>query len=112
MNLHQDNVIVITGAGRGLGRAYAERLASEGARVVIAEIDAGLAASIVPDRARLTLRWREGPPAWDALEKRLRGGSLLAGTTLQIVARSPGGVVDRKPRGLSAKCAGRSTDRT
>lgn len=32
-------VIIITGGGRGLGRAYAERLASEGARVAIAEID-------------------------------------------------------------------------
>lgn len=40
MNLHQNKVIIITGAGRGLGRAYAERLASEGARVAIAEIDA------------------------------------------------------------------------
>jgi NAD(P)-dependent dehydrogenase (short-subunit alcohol dehydrogenase family) len=32
-------VVVVTGAGRGLGRAYAQRLASEGAHVVIAEID-------------------------------------------------------------------------
>jgi len=32
-------VVVVTGAGRGLGRAFAERLASEGARIVIAEID-------------------------------------------------------------------------
>jgi NAD(P)-dependent dehydrogenase (short-subunit alcohol dehydrogenase family) len=34
--------IVITGAGRGLGFAFAERLAREGASVVIAEIDKGL----------------------------------------------------------------------
>src|SRR2546426_1987830 len=39
MKRHQDKVIVVTGAGRGLGRAYAQRLADEGARVVIAEID-------------------------------------------------------------------------
>jgi NAD(P)-dependent dehydrogenase (short-subunit alcohol dehydrogenase family) len=39
MNRHQDRVIIITGAGRGLGRAYAERLAAEGARIAIAEID-------------------------------------------------------------------------
>ena len=31
--------IVITGAGRGLGFAFAERLGREGASVVIAEID-------------------------------------------------------------------------
>jgi NAD(P)-dependent dehydrogenase (short-subunit alcohol dehydrogenase family) len=36
--------IVITGAGRGLGYAYAERLGKEGASVVIAEIDAELGA--------------------------------------------------------------------
>ncbi len=36
--------IVVTGAGRGLGYAFAERLAREGASVVIAEIDPGLGA--------------------------------------------------------------------
>src|SRR5262249_45499345 len=39
MTSNQDKVIIITGAGRGLGRAYAERLVSEGARVAVAEID-------------------------------------------------------------------------
>jgi NAD(P)-dependent dehydrogenase (short-subunit alcohol dehydrogenase family) len=39
MKPNQDKVIIVTGAGRGLGRGYAERLASEGARVAIAEID-------------------------------------------------------------------------
>jgi len=39
MSRNQDRVIIVTGAGRGLGRAYAERLISEGARVAVAEID-------------------------------------------------------------------------
>jgi NAD(P)-dependent dehydrogenase (short-subunit alcohol dehydrogenase family) len=39
MALHQNQVIVITGAGRGLGRAYAERLVEQDASVCIAEID-------------------------------------------------------------------------
>src|SRR6202042_1928663 len=36
--------IVITGAGRGLGFAFAERLGREGASVVIAEIDRAIGA--------------------------------------------------------------------
>jgi len=39
MTSNHGKVVIITGAGRGLGRAYAERLASEGARVVLAEVD-------------------------------------------------------------------------
>jgi NAD(P)-dependent dehydrogenase (short-subunit alcohol dehydrogenase family) len=44
-------VAAITGAGRGLGRAYALAYAREGARVVVNDIDASSAASVVDEVA-------------------------------------------------------------
>jgi 3-oxoacyl-[acyl-carrier protein] reductase len=38
VELH-DKVAIVTGAGQGIGRAYARRLAHEGARVVVAEVN-------------------------------------------------------------------------
>ena len=36
----QDRTAVITGGGRGLGRAIAERFLAEGAKVLLADVDA------------------------------------------------------------------------
>jgi NAD(P)-dependent dehydrogenase (short-subunit alcohol dehydrogenase family) len=47
MRLLTDKVGLVTGAGRGIGRAIAKAFAREGAKVVVAEIDAKLGAETV-----------------------------------------------------------------
>jgi meso-butanediol dehydrogenase/(S,S)-butanediol dehydrogenase/diacetyl reductase len=42
-----DRVVLVTGAGNGIGRACAMRLAGEGARIVVADLDLDAARSVV-----------------------------------------------------------------
>src|SRR5438067_5831215 len=73
----------------GLGVLPTDLSPGAGKPWVIEELDAGLAPSIVPDLARITLRWREGTPAWEPLEARLRARTAAPGTRLQIEDRGP-----------------------
>ena len=52
----QGKVAIVTGAGRGIGRAIALRLASEGAAVGVADIDVGAASDVVAEIAALGRR--------------------------------------------------------
>jgi NAD(P)-dependent dehydrogenase (short-subunit alcohol dehydrogenase family) len=47
----QDKVAIITGAGQGIGLAYAHRFLDEGAKVVVAEIDPDRSASAIAELA-------------------------------------------------------------
>jgi NAD(P)-dependent dehydrogenase (short-subunit alcohol dehydrogenase family) len=49
MGVLQDKAVVITGAGRGLGRAYALAAANAGASVLVNDVDGDVAKSVVDD---------------------------------------------------------------
>ena len=48
MSFH-NKVVVVTGAGQGIGEGYAKRCAAEGMRVVVAELNAEQGERVVAD---------------------------------------------------------------
>ncbi|HUQ24613.1 MAG TPA: 3-oxoacyl-ACP reductase family protein [Burkholderiales bacterium] len=52
----EGRIAIVTGGGHGIGKFYAKRLAEEGAKVVIAEIDGAAAERVAKDLGALGLR--------------------------------------------------------
>ncbi|WP_405494035.1 SDR family oxidoreductase [Streptomyces sp. NBC_00096] len=68
MGLAEGRVVIVTGAGRGLGRAHALAFAEEGARIVVNDLGVGLDGLPGP----------EGPAALVVAEIRALGGEAVA----------------------------------
>lgn len=69
MGLLSGKAVVVTGAGRGLGRAYALALADEGAAVVVNDIDGAAAAAVARELAECGATGLAHPGSvadWDA----------------------------------------------
>jgi 3-oxoacyl-[acyl-carrier protein] reductase len=52
----EGRVAIVTGGGHGIGKAYAKRLAEEGAKLVVAEIDGAAAERVAAEVAGLAVR--------------------------------------------------------
>jgi predicted dipeptidase len=62
----------------------AERVSERQLPYEVATLEAGLSPSIVPDEARIVLRWRSGVAAWGPLAARLHKRSLPSGIRLEV----------------------------
>lgn len=85
-----DKVALVTGAGRGIGRAIALKLASEGARLVINDIDEQLALQVVSEIGASRAVACAGDVTADDFADRFVGTALSSFGGLDIIVNNAG----------------------
>ena len=58
----KDKSIIVTGSGGGIGEGIARRLAAEGAKVIVNDINAAAGEKVVSEISRPAARPRSSPP--------------------------------------------------
>ena len=82
MGVLEGKAVIVTGSGRGLGRAYAMAMAAEGARVLVNDVDVEEAEGRRPRDPRGRRHGRGGTAAaWRAGTKRAGSSSTVSTST-------------------------------
>ena len=112
----KDRVVIVTGAGRGLGRSYALAFAAEGARVVVNDLgtdpggqgrDMGTAQSVVDEIRALggeAVANGDDVSEWDSAGRIIKTALDTFGT-LDVVVRMVSGSVKPAPTGERSRTA-------
>jgi 3-oxoacyl-[acyl-carrier protein] reductase len=99
----EERTCIVTGAGRGIGRSVALALASEGARVVVNDVDAGVADAVVAEIEHAGGSARADHEAIGSMEA---ADALLAGTldafgAVDVLINNAGILRDRMTHNMS-----------
>jgi 3-oxoacyl-[acyl-carrier protein] reductase len=89
----EDKVAIVTGSGRGIGRATAEQLSALGARVVVNDLDGDVARTVADGLPGESAAWVGDLTQPDAPEE-LVGAAIAAFGRLDIVVNNAGYVAD------------------